>query len=221
MISADPPGFQRRSNAVSYVCLNTRKSSTSAISWYLMVKFSPVSRPFASIRASFRQQSLGGRISYLMPITLTSSWSYKENSTPLHQSTSQPDKYHCTIKMKPAGPSNNATAHTAICPAGWSLVWDSSWFTTAPSKKLCNRSKFFPIHFSWKMLQGSRDSKVGIMTRPWPRQFGVLIPGSSKNILHKRPDQLWGQPRLLFSVYWEFLLQVQTAGVWKWLLTPI
>jgi len=80
MFSADPPGFQRRSSAVSYVCLNTRKSSTSAISWYLIVKFSPVSRPSASIRASFRQQSLGGRISYLMPITLTSSWAYKENN---------------------------------------------------------------------------------------------------------------------------------------------
>ena len=151
MFSADPPGFQWRSSAVSYVCLNTRKSSTSAISWYLIVKFSPVRRPSPSIRASFRQQSLGGRISYLMPITLTSSWAYKEN-TDTSPSASQPDKYHCTIKMKPAGPSNNATAHTAIYPAGWSLVWDSSWFTTAPSNKLCNHSKFLPIHYSQKML---------------------------------------------------------------------
>lgn len=185
MFSADPPGFQRRSSAVSYVCLNTRKSSTSAMSWYLIVKFSPVSRPSAPIRASFRQQSLGGRISYLMPITLTSSWAYKENSK--HLSISQPDKYHCTVKMKPAGPSSNATAHTAICPAGWSLVWDSSWFTTAPSNKPHNHSKFFPIRYSLKMLNRSRDSKIGTMTRPWPWQFGVLIPGSSKNILHKRP----------------------------------
>jgi hypothetical protein len=71
------------------------------------------------------------------------------------------------------------------------------------------------------MLQWSQDSKVGTMTRPWLRQFGVLIPGSSKNILHKCPDRLWGPPHLLFSVYWEFLLQVQTAWVRNWLLTPI
>ena len=129
-------------------------------------------------------------------------------------SASQPDKYHCTIKMTPAVPSNDTTelhtegAQTAICPAGWSLVWDSSWFTTAPSNKHYNHSKSFPDHYSLKMLKGSHDRKVGTMTRPWPRQFVVWIPGSSKNILHNGP------PSLPFSAYWELLLQVQsTRGV--------
>lgn len=76
--SGDPPGFQWRARAVSYVCLSTRKSSTSAMSWYLIVKFSPVSRPSSFISASFRQQSRGGRISYLMPITFTSSWAWTQ-----------------------------------------------------------------------------------------------------------------------------------------------
>jgi hypothetical protein len=80
-----------------------------------------------------------------------------------------------------------------------SLLGRLSSLYARPSLLLARHPFWFP-----SFPDGSRDSVVGIATGYWldNRGVGVRAPVGSRILSsRRRPDRLWGPPRLLFNGY--------------------
>jgi hypothetical protein len=84
-------------------------------------------------------------------------------------------------------------------------------------------TKVWVWHESALLVTCSQDTSVSIVTRLQAGWYGVQIPANARDfpVLQNAPDQLWGEPSLLFSEYRRTWTGVKRSAVraWSWPLT--